>query len=181
MPEALTIETIDYDAFEKSPKKESIVALSIKGSIRKNILDKMIDHKEPFPVKNHITQASIKFYILNRQEKDPLKRQEWDSKTPLLLFTRSVHRKEIARIRKAFITIERNAENELISKEGVDMKKVCRLIQIMWMQDEFYISKEPIRRYLNALSVFYKSCGNRKGKKRSISHAKRENRSQSNS
>ena len=172
MPETLTIETIDYDAFQKSPKKESIVTLSIKGSIRSYILNKMVNHKEPFPVKSHITQSSIKFYILNRQEKDPLKRQEWDKTNPLLLFTRSIHRKEIARIRKAFLTIERNAENELVSKEGVDVKKVCRFIQMVWIQDEFYISKEPIRRYLNALCVFYKSCGIRRVKNRSVSHAK---------
>ena len=164
MSQQPTIETLDFDAIKDSPKKESIVSLSSKGSIRNHIIEKMTKQGAPFPVGTHITQASVKFYYLKRTKKFQQKKREGDDKNPLLLFTRSVHRKEIARIRKAFVTIERNVENELASKEGVDIQKVCSFIQLMWIQDEFYISKEVIRKHLNALSVFYKACGIRKSK-----------------
>ena len=172
MSEALTLETLDFDAYQDSPKKESIISLSIKGSIRKIILNKMVKSEVPFPVKSHLTQESIIFYILNRRKRVEQKKREGDDKLPILLFTRIVHRKEIARIRKASTTIEKNVESELVSKEGVDLNRVCRFIQIMWIQDEFYISKEVIRKHLNALGIFYKSCGIRKLKKVSVSHAK---------
>ena len=75
MSEALTLETLDFDAYQDSPKKESIISLSIKGSIRKIILNKMVKSEVPFPVKSHLTQESIKFYILNRRKRFEQKKE----------------------------------------------------------------------------------------------------------
>lgn len=84
-----TIETLDFDAIKDSPIKKSIVSLSIKGSIRYHMIEKMTKQRAPFPVGTHMTQASVKFYYLKRRKKFEQKKREDDDKNPLLLFTRS--------------------------------------------------------------------------------------------
>lgn len=157
-------EFIKHNEFDGEEKSESIVALSTKGVIRAKIIERMTRGESPFPVKNFITQETAKAYFLHRTRRHEKKKRAGDEKNPLLIFVKSVHRKEVMRIQKAFLTIGRNVENELIVKDGVDIAKVNKFIQLMWIQDEFYISKEVIRKHLNSLSVFYKSCGTRESK-----------------
>jgi|GEM_PF-5814714 len=148
----------------KERDKISKLEGTVRGVIRKVIITRMKKREKAFPVETFISQRIVKRYFLNRHTYEELKTKPEDKSIPALFLGKKYHRKEIARIKKAFLTIEKNVDKELVNKDKVDVDRVVRFMQLLWIQKEFYISKERVRELLNAMAVFYVACGERGNK-----------------
>jgi len=151
------IETLNLDDNEENgTKATSRMRLIIRGVIKKELIRNIDMGNKLFPVKKKISVIYIDFYIVKKSFYDaPAATQN-----AILMNAKVIHRKEIARIRKAFKTIESNIKEELLSMHvsSIDadiFKKIYLYIIYQWLHEEFYISKKIIARLVDGFCVVY--------------------------
>ena len=143
---------------QENPSKNTRFRESISGVIKKEIAHKIRNASQYFPIKVKITEVNVRYYFFN--QKTPMARREPLTATQraVLNSAKNIHKKEIARIKKAFKTIRQNVESEIPDAKGVDIEKITLFIILQWLNEEFFISKEKIRSYVYAFSVFFSGC-----------------------
>jgi len=169
-----------YSAIEELMKEEAMAKStrfrdSISGTIKKEISQKIMNRTLPFPIKVKITEVSVRYYFFNQKTAMARREPLTATQRAILNSAKALHKKEIARIKKAFKTIESNIINEIQDTKGVEIEKIVDFVKLMWLNEEFFIAKEKIRSYVYAFSVFYSGCKPKKkkqSKKISVSHEK---------
>lgn len=147
-----------FEEFEQNyeyPLEEKIdkhMLTIIRGTIKKELIRRLENQSEMFPLTNKMTLHYVNYYIIKKGFFDAAQ----SVKNSILSNARSIHRKEIRRIQKALRTIETNVMNALPQElEKRLIKKIILYVTYQWLKKEFYISKEEIRRFVYGFSIFY--------------------------
>ena len=124
----------------------------IRGVVKKELIRRLENHNELFPLQNKMSLHFIHFYIIKKS----FSNVSLMVQNSILANAKKIHRKEIRRIQKAIRTIEENIETILPQKIASPLlDQITRYVIYQWLKKEFYISKEEIRRFIYGFSVFY--------------------------
>ena len=142
----------DEDILDEKKTSNRIRSI-IRGVVKIELIKRLEDQKELFPLTHKESLYYINFYIVQKKFHHASK----EVKRSILDSAKSIHTKEMHRIRKAFLTLRNN-----IATETVDMhiekdlyEKIYRYLVYQWLKEEFYIKKTTIRRYIYGLVVFF--------------------------
>jgi len=124
----------------------------IRGVLKKELIKRLENRSDLFPISNRISLYYIDFYIIKKCYFN----ESASTQKAIVLSTKALHRKEIRRIQKAIRTIEDNINGILPEPISSSLlEKITRYVIYQWLKKEFYISKEEIRRFVYGFSVFY--------------------------
>lgn len=154
------LETYEFDENDMNDedyldeeKANSRIRSIIRGVVKIELLERLETQKELFPLTNKKSLYYINFYIVKKRfsyAPDEIKRSILDG-------ARSIHKKEMHRIRKTFATLRSNIITETVDMQiGEELyEKIYRYLVYQWLKEEFYIKKTLIRRYIHGLIVFF--------------------------
>lgn len=158
MPKESWLDEIDFmdiqdeDVLDEKKTNNRIRSI-IRGVVKIELIKRLEEQKELFPLTHRESLYYINFYIVQKKFNHAPK----EVKKSILDSAKSIHTKEMHRIRKAFLTLRNN-----IATETVDMliekdlyEKIYRYLVYQWLKEEFYIKKTIIRRYIYGLVVFF--------------------------
>lgn len=128
----------------------------VRGCIKKELIGRLVNQTKAFPLYNKNSLKHVRFYVLNIKRKMDDKDLSQMQKG-VLYFAGLYHTKESARIRKAFRTITKNVMLHVGDSKDVDVAKIIQFIQVQWLLNEFFISKDKIVALLKGFSIFYPS------------------------
>ncbi len=137
---------------ESLTKTEQVV----RGIIKNDLIKRMENQLNPFPHKWRICEIGICRYILKKDIPINGKYDHLESWQQNILWQgKDFHKKETARIRKAFRTIEARFFDEYKGTKDPNAVKILNFILLMWLKDEFYISKRKITDFISSFSIFF--------------------------
>ena len=149
-------ETYEFNEKDINDRDESSnrIRSIIRGVVKIELIKRLENQEKMFPMKNQKPLYYINFYIIQKRFNDAPK----EIKDSILANAKSIHKKEMHRIRKAFATLRNNIATETSGmKIGDDLyEKIYKYIVYQWLKKEFYITKTELRRYIFGFSVFFK-------------------------
>lgn len=154
----MDFEDINIQEIQTEPLKQTRFRRSISGLIKKEIMRRIYNASSVFPIKVKMTETSIRYYYFMQRTAQDRRLPVSATQRAIINSAKLIHKKEIARIKKAFKTIENNTNDTVPNAKEVPVPKIANFIKLMWLNEEFFISKEKIRNYVYGFSVIYSGC-----------------------